>query len=133
VSKDSKAVDRLQSSELGLILSGQSLGTRKRGSKPGGGTLTAFQGLAKIAQNNDGLLNAAFGRALVSAGLADGFETEKLLGSDSKFFSDLYLTRGDERIRIEVMWRTTTGRADIANYVLLKLGNYARAIGLLTK
>jgi DNA (cytosine-5)-methyltransferase 1 len=29
------------------------------------------------------------------------------------------------------MWRSKTGRADIANYVLAKLGNYGRAIGLL--
>jgi DNA (cytosine-5)-methyltransferase 1 len=34
-------------------------------------------------------------------------------------------------IRIEIMWRSTTSRADIANYVLSKLGNYGKAIGLL--
>jgi hypothetical protein len=30
-----------------------------------------------------------------------------------------------------MMWRAKTGRADIANYVLGKLNNCARAIGLL--
>jgi hypothetical protein len=30
-----------------------------------------------------------------------------------------------------LMWRTKAGRADIANCVLIKLGNYGRAIGLL--
>jgi hypothetical protein len=36
-----------------------------------------------------------------------------------------------EPIRLEVMWRGSTGRAAIANYALGKLGNYGRAIGLL--
>jgi hypothetical protein len=31
-----------------------------------------------------------------------------------------------------VMWRKSTGRAEIANYVLTKLYNYGRAIGLLS-
>ncbi len=131
VSKEPKAFERLQASELGLILSGSSLGTRKRGSKPGGGTKTAFAGLARIARTNGGLLNRAIGEALVASGLADGYELEKPLGDTIRFASDLYVMRGQERIRIEVMWRTSAGRADIANYVLLKLGNYAKAIGLL--
>lgn len=131
VKQDDRASTRLQGSELGIILSGNSLGTRRPGGKPGGGTKTAFLGLAKIAQTQDGLLNRAFGEGLVSAGLADSYEIEKIVGTDITFFSDLYLVRGSDRIRLEFMWRTSTGRADIANYMLLKLGNYARAIGLL--
>jgi hypothetical protein len=46
--------------------------------------------------------------------------------------SDLYVLRGDERIRLESMWRSKAGRADIANYVLTKLGLYSKAIGLLS-
>lgn len=131
VKKEPKAIERLESSELGLILAGQSLGTRKPGSKPGGGTQTAFNGLARVARSQDGLLNRAFGEAIVASGLADSYEIEKVLGTDVKYYSDLYLIRGDERIRLEFMWRTTAGRADIANYFLLKLGNYARVIGLM--
>jgi hypothetical protein len=48
------------------------------------------------------------------------------------YTSDLYLEREHEPIRVEVMWRSRTGRADIANYVLGKFGNYGRAIGLLS-
>jgi hypothetical protein len=131
VRKEPKAFERLRNSELGLIISGQTLGTRKPGSKPGNNTLEAFNGLASIARQNDGLLNRAFGEALVQSGLADSYQIERVLGTESKYYSDIYIARGTERIRIEVMWRTSAGRADIANYVLLKLGNYARAIGLL--
>jgi hypothetical protein len=38
VSRDKEADDRLLASELGIIMSGQSLGTRKRGKKPGSST-----------------------------------------------------------------------------------------------
>ena len=65
--------------------------------------------------------------------MIDGFEVEKDLGTELKFTSDLYCMRSGEPIRLEIMWRTNTGRAAIANYVLGKLGNYGKAIGLLTK
>jgi hypothetical protein len=128
---DETALGRLASSELGLILSGNSLGTRKRGSKPGGGTQQAFAGLAGIAKTNDGACNRALGSALLDAGLIESFETERDLGTDLTFVSDLFLVKGGEPIRVEVMWRTAAGRAQIANYVLGKLGNYGHAIGLL--
>ncbi|MCV7717647.1 hypothetical protein M3C97_011800, partial [Micrococcus luteus] len=76
-------------------------------------------------------LNDALGRGLVDAGLIASYETEKPLGSDFKFTSDIYAVVGKEPVRIEIMWRSETGRATIANYVLTKLGNYAKAIGLL--
>lgn len=131
VSADPEAINRLGSSQLGLVLSGKSLGTRRRGGKPGGGTKTAFAGLAKIARANDGLLNDAIGRALVAAGMAESYETEIAIGTDHRYVSDLQVIRAGEPIRIEIMWRGTTSQADIANYVLTKLGNYAKAIGLL--
>lgn len=130
VSRDRQADERLLSSELGLILDGRTLGTRRRGMKPGGNTKTAYEGLARIARTNDGLLNAAIGQALVAAGLVESFETEKSLGTALRYDSDLYVLHNGEPVRVEVMWRTTTGRAEIANYVLTKLGNYAKAIGL---
>jgi len=131
VSKDRQADDRARNSELGLIVSGKSLGTRRRGKKAGGNTKTAFDGLARIARSDDGLLNRAIGKALVASGLVESYETERPLGTTLRFDSDLYVVRNGEAIRIEVMWRSTTGRAEIANYVLTKLGNYAKAIGLI--
>jgi DNA (cytosine-5)-methyltransferase 1 len=130
--RDQSARERLRTSELGLMLAGESLGTRKRGSKPGGGTQQAFAGLASIARTNDIACNRALGAALADVGLVETFETERALGgTEFVYASDLYLVRGDEPIRLEVMWRSGTGRADIANYVLGKLGSYGRAIGLL--
>ncbi|WAC67544.1 DUF222 domain-containing protein [Agrococcus sp. SL85] len=129
--RDKSAISRIQTSQLGLILSGKSLGPRRRGGRPGGSTLNAYRGLATIAQKQDGLLNRALAEAVVAAGLADSYELEVVIGTDYTYTSDILLVRGDERIRLEVMWRTETGQAAIANYVLLKLRNYAKAIGLL--
>ena len=130
--QDLSAADRLASSELGLVLGGKTLGTRRRGSKPGDNTEAAFLNLASIARNNDGACNRAIGRGLVEIGLVQSFETEKALGTTVTYFSDVYAVMADGRIRVEVMWRSKTSRAEIANYVLAKLGNYGRAIGLLT-
>ena len=130
-SSDPKALERLAASEVGLAFAGESLGTRRRGSKPGGGTETAFSGLARIARSDDGSLNRALGRALVAGGYAESFETEKDLGTELSYLSDLFLDRESGPIRVEVMWRTETSRAEIANYVLGKLGKYGKAIGLL--
>jgi DNA (cytosine-5)-methyltransferase 1 len=128
---DETARTRLLGSELGVIMAGETLGTRKRGSKPGGGTQQAFNSLAEIARTRDALCNRAIGAAMVDLGLINEFEVEKDLGTELKFTSDLYCIRNAEPIRLEIMWRTETGRAAIANYVLGKLGNYGKAIGLL--
>jgi hypothetical protein len=42
-----------------------------------------------------------------------------------------YCLYGGSPVRLDMMWRARTGRADIANYVLDKINNYGRAIGLL--
>ncbi|GAA4714547.1 hypothetical protein GCM10023215_67160 [Pseudonocardia yuanmonensis] len=123
---------RIESSELGLLLGGKSLATRKRGPKPGSGTQTAFANLAKIAQSDDGALNRAIAAGLVATGLIKSFETEKSLGTSLTYYSDIYAELDGGPIRLEVMWRLKAGRADIANYTLGKLGSYGRAIGLLT-
>ena len=128
--RDNQAAERLASSELGLILSNQTLGTRRRGQKPGDNTKAAFTNLADIARTNDVALNRAIGKALLDNRYIDGFETEKGLGTAYAVRSDLQVARGEERIRLEAMWRARAGRADIANYVLSKLGLYSRAIGL---
>jgi DNA (cytosine-5)-methyltransferase 1 len=129
---DTSADERLSSSELGLVLAGRTLGTRRRGSKPGDNTEAAFLNLASVARNNDGACNRAIGKGLVDIGLVESAETEKDLGTNLTYYSDLYVVKEGARIRIEVMWRSKTSRAEIANYVLGKLGNYGRAIGLLT-
>lgn len=131
LSGDGSAVDRITSSELGVVLSGETLGTRRRGSKPGSNTQAAFQSLANVARSNDAALNRSIGAALVAGGLAEGFEDEVELDGEYAFRSDLCLDLDDGPLRIEVMWRASTSRAEIANYVLGKLGNYARNIGLL--
>jgi hypothetical protein len=128
---DPSAPERLRTSEPGLILAGESLGTRKRGGKPGGGTQQAFAGLAEIARNDDGALNRAMGTGLVDVGLIDTFEAEKTLGTELVYASDLFVMQAGVPIRFEIMWRTSAGRAQVANYVLGKLGSYGRAIGLL--
>jgi len=122
---------RLESSELGLLLAANALGTRKRGSRPGGGTTSAFASLTEIAKINDGAINRAIGEGLADIGLIEHYETEKDVGGELKFASDLYLVRAGEPIRVEVMWRSKSGRADIANYALGKLRNYGRTIGYL--
>ena len=80
---------------------------------------------------NDGLLNDAIGRGLAACGLVSAPETERSLGTDLNFKNDLYCLHGGLPLRLEMMWRARTGRADIANYVLGKINNYGRAIGLL--
>ena len=132
VNPDPQAQERLENSELGILLSGKPLGTRKRGPKAGDNTKDAFAKLIEISRTNDGLLNDAVGRGLVAAGLIESFETEKDLGTVLTFKSDLYCVTGGAPLRVEMMWRGTTGRATIANYVLGKINNYGRAIGLLT-
>lgn len=125
------AVDRVQKSDIGRAFSDASMGPRTRGCKPGSNTEDAFRKLAAIAVSHDGLLNAALGRCLRTAGLIDDFAIEKDLSSGLTRLSDLACRTQTGVVRLEVMWRTKTGRAEIANYTLGKLYNYGRAIGLL--
>ena len=128
---DASARERLLSSELGVVLAGSQLGTRRRGPKPGDNTKDAFAKLTEIARQNDGLLNHAIMFGLADAGLITAGETEKALGTDLDYKSDIYCLQQEAPLRLELMWRSKTGRADIANYVLGKLRNYGRAVGLL--
>ncbi len=125
------AAERLMTSELGVLLAADELGTRKPGSRPGGGTQSAFASLTAIARNNDGKINRAIGEALLAAGLIESYEAEKDVGGALTFASDLCLMRAKEPIRLEIMWRSKTSRAEIANYVLGKLHNYGKTIGYL--
>jgi DNA (cytosine-5)-methyltransferase 1 len=108
------------------------MGTRTRGSKPGSNTEEAFGKLAEVASTRDGLLNRAIAECLLAANVIKGYELEKDLSAGLTRYTDICCnTEKFGVVRLEVMWRTTTGRADIANYTLGKLYNYGRAIGLL--
>lgn len=128
---DEDALGRLRASELGVLLAADALGLRRRGARPGGGTKKAFESLARIASKDDGAINRAIGTALAEGGLISEFAPEVDLGTELVFESDLRVVRAEEPIRIEIMWRKSTSRAAIANYVLGKLQNYGRAIGYL--
>ena len=126
-----KAIERLRSTELGSIFQAGTQGTLTRGKKLGSSSVETFNKLANIAENNDNLLNEALGKALVEAGMIDSFATEQNFGSGLKRRTDLLAQKDGLPIRIELMWRKKTGRADISNYTLVKLANYGRAIGYL--
>lgn len=129
--RDASAKDRLLESDLGRAFLGATVGPRTRGPKLGSKSVEAFEKLADIASKNDGLLNAAIGSALVDAGLVRKFETEVDLGGGLTRYSDLFTEGQQGTVRLEVMWRKRTSRAEIANYTLTKLYNYGRAIGFL--
>jgi DNA (cytosine-5)-methyltransferase 1 len=127
----SDALSRVKKSEIGKVLNGSSLSVKTRGVKSGPESRAAFEKLAAIASNNDSELNRCIGRALQAANLIDSFDVEKDFGDGLTRRTDLVCRRGAEVIRVEVMWRKKTFRADIANYVLGKISNYGRAIGFL--
>jgi len=129
--KKADAIARLQSTELASIFRAGGLGTLTRGKKLGSSSVEAFTKLAEIASTNDVLLNRALGEALVAAGLIKSYEVEKDFGSGLTRTTDILAQTETTPIRIEVMWRRKSGRADIANYTLTKLANYGKAIGYL--
>ncbi|WP_091564840.1 hypothetical protein [Arthrobacter sp. ok362] len=130
---DAKAIERITGSQLGLLLDGQQLGTRKRGPKEGSNTKAAMSNLVDIARTKDSWPNRAFGEALLAAGMIEKFTVEKPLAANGTTRrTDLYVERDGLGIRLEFMWRTAVGRADIANYVAGKLVNYGRLTGYLT-
>lgn len=125
------AKERLLQSDLGIAFKSGTQGLRSRGKKPGSESVESFRKLADIASKNDAALNRAIGRALVHAGLIDSFEVEQDFGSGLTRRTDILAQTASGPTRIEVMWRRTTSRADIANYTLTKVANYGRAIGFL--
>ncbi|GGH36489.1 hypothetical protein [Microbacterium album] len=130
---DAKAIERITTGQLGLLMRGQALGTRKRGPKEGSNTKAAMKNLVDIARSHDSLPNRAFGEALRAAGIIDEFVVEKpLVGNGTKRRADLYVERGGIGFHLEFMWRDAVGRADIANYVVGKLANYGKVTGYLT-
>jgi hypothetical protein len=128
---DGQGAANLLASELGLAFTARPLGTRQRGPGAGNNSVVAFEKLTTIASKRDGLLNASIGRALVDARTISSFATEKDLGTGMSRKTDIFCTVNGHPVRVEIMWRKKTGRAEIANYALTKLYNYGRAIGFL--
>jgi energy-coupling factor transporter ATP-binding protein EcfA2 len=132
VVKANDALVRLAQSDIARAFSAIPMGPRTRGPKPGPNSVEAFRKLSEIASKADQLLNAAVGRALMAAGYITNFETEKdLRGTLTRYTDVVCASPSLGIVRLEVMWRASSARADIANYALTKLYNYGRAIGLL--
>ncbi len=76
-------------------------------------------------------LNRTFGLALQSLGLVRAVRAEVPVGGGQTRSSDLVCETDEASVRIEFMWRSKATSGEIACYVLEKLQNYGKAIGLL--
>ncbi|MDX2155316.1 MAG: hypothetical protein SFW09_02305 [Hyphomicrobiaceae bacterium] len=127
-----KPTERLRNTDLGRILTAGSQGLQATGGRAGSNTEEAFRKLVNVAQSNDIALNKTVAAALKEAGFIKEFETEKDLGGGLTRKTDIVSLTDQGQVRMEMMWRARTSRAEIANYVLTKLYNYGRAIGFLS-
>lgn len=92
----------------------------------------AFEKLLKISESNDAMLNKTFGEALKSNGFVNDYSTEEDFGDGLTRRTDLVCQGGATSLRLEFMWRKKTSKAEISNYVLTKLFNYGKALGLIS-
>ena len=129
ISKTKDAIERLNGTALANSFNNLPIQARTVGNKPGSNTISSFEKLAMIASSNDVILNKCFGRALVDSGIITSFEVEKDIGKGLSRRTDILAQTKNGPVRLEMMWRKKTGRAEIANYVLTKLFNYGRAVG----
>ena len=128
--KDAK--ERLNETNLLASFKDRPIGARKVGGKVGSNSVTAFEKLTNIASTNDVQLNRAIAECLKDMGVITSYEVEKDLGTGMTRRTNILATTPTSSIRLELMWRRKTGRAEIANYVLGKLYNYGKAIGYLS-
>ena len=128
---DGEAINRLKETDIGRAFRGEPMGTKSVGAKVGSNTEEAFKKLTQIASQNDVMVNEAVGKALQASGLIISFKTEQDLGTGLTRYSDLKCETATGVVRVELMWRAKTSRAEIANYALVKLYNYGQAIGFL--
>jgi hypothetical protein len=128
--KDAK--ERLNETNLIASFKDQPIGARKVGGKVGPNSVAAFEKLTNIASTNDIQLNRAIAECLKDLGVITSYEVEKDFGSGMTRRTDILATTATSTIRLELMWRRKTSRAEIANYVLGKLYNYGKAIGYLS-
>lgn len=126
------ARERLHDTNLLASFRDKPIGARKVGGKVGPNSVAAFEKLTNIASTNDVQLNRAIAECLKDMGVITGYELEKDFGVGMTRRTDIVATTTTSHIRLEMMWRRRTGRAEIANYVLGKLYNYGKAIGYLS-
>ena len=130
--KKSDAKKRLSQSDLAGLLEQKPTGVQPRGAKVGSESKAAFDKLCDVASNGDVLLNKCIGEALLDSGLIVSFTLEQDFGSGLTRRTDILCQTEFGELRIEVMWRKKTSRAEIANYTLTKVYNYAKAIGFMS-
>jgi hypothetical protein len=128
--KDAK--ERLDETSLVASFKNDPIGARKVGGKVGPNSVAAFEKLTSIASSNDVQLNRAIADCLKDLGVISDYGLEKDFGTGMTRRTDILATTPTSTIRLEMMWRRKTGRAEIANYVLGKLYNYGKAIGYLS-
>ncbi|WP_412479842.1 hypothetical protein [Azonexus sp. IMCC34839] len=126
------AKERLNETNLLASFRDQPISSRKVGGKVGPNSVAAFEKLTNIASTNDVQLNRAIADCLKDLGVITNYELEKDFGAGMTRRTDIVATTPTSSIRLEMMWRRKTGRAEIANYVLSKLFNYGKAIGYLS-
>lgn len=131
VAADKDVHERLGSTNLVSSFKNQPIGVRKVGGKTGPNSITAFEKLTAIAAANDVALNRAIAEALKNMGVIESYEVEQDFGIGLTRRTDIVVKVAGSMVRLELMWRKKTGRADISNYVLTKLFNYGKAIGYL--
>lgn len=128
--KDAK--ERIDETNLVASFKNQPIGARKVGGKVGPNSVAAFEKLTNIASTNDVQLNRAIAECLKDLGVISEYALEQDFGVGMTRRTDIVATTPSSSIRLEMMWRRKTGRAEIANYVLGKLYNYGKAIGYLS-
>ena len=124
------AINRLQDSQLATLIRGEQIGLLSS-PKIGTDTKKAFGVLTGFASQNDIPLNRAFAEGLKASGLISDYKLEDDFGSGLTRKTDILASTSSGNIRIEMMWRKETSKADMANYTLTKLFNYGRALGYL--
>ncbi|MCG2577831.1 hypothetical protein LZ012_12600 [Dechloromonas sp. XY25] len=123
--------DRVSETNLFNSFKNNPIRARKVGGKIGPNSIIAFEKLTTIAASNDVALNRAIAECLKVLGLCTDYKVEDDFGVGLSRRTDIVLSTAEGSIRLEMMWRKKTGRAEIANYVLTKLYNYGKAIGYL--
>lgn len=126
------AIDRLAETNLVASFKNTPIGARKVGGKVGSNSVAAFEKLTNIASTNDIELNKTIGACLLELGIVSGCAYEQDFGTGMSRRTDIVASTHSSSVRLEMMWRKKTGRAEIANYVLTKLFNYGKAIGYLS-
>ncbi len=131
VAPESDAKERFSETNLAYSFKNKPISARKVGGKVGPNSVAAFEKLTAIAATNDVALNKAIAECLKDINAIDDYSLEQDFGKGLTRRTDIVAKVGTSTVRLEIMWRKKTGRAEISNYVLTKLFNYGKAIGYL--